>query len=91
MEISIGEYCQFTLRGKMSLIDQYGKFECLKVFDKKRITVFKLFDFHVEVVRVNPVVATIENLDHKVLFDIHRKATSQAIHKPSSRWKRPRQ
>lgn len=51
MEISIGEYCQFTLRGKMNLIDQYGKFECLKVFDKKRITVFKLFDFHVEVVR----------------------------------------
>ena len=40
---------------------------------------------------LNPVVATIENLDHKVLFDIHRKATSQAIHKPSSRWKRPRQ
>ncbi len=51
MEISIGEYCQFTLRGKMNLIENYGKFECLKVFDKKRITVFKLFDFYVEVIR----------------------------------------
>ncbi len=40
---------------------------------------------------LNPVVATIEDLDHKILFDIHRKATSQAIHKamafqPSIDW-----
>ena len=25
---------------------------------------------------LNPIVATIEDLDHKILFDIHRKATS---------------
>lgn len=30
---------------------------------------------------LNPSVANDENLDHKVLFDIHRKATAQAIHK----------
>ena len=30
---------------------------------------------------LNPMVATVEDLDHKVLFDIHRKATAQAIHK----------
>jgi formaldehyde-activating enzyme len=40
---------------------------------------------------LNPVVATLNNLDHKVLFDIHRKATLQAIHKamtfqPSIDW-----
>lgn len=40
---------------------------------------------------LNPMVATVEDLDHKVLFDIHRKATSQAIHKamahePSIDW-----
>ena len=28
-----------------------------------------------------PSVASDDNLDHKILFDIHRKATSQAIHK----------
>ena len=28
-----------------------------------------------------PSVATDDNLDHKILFDIHRKATTQAIHK----------
>lgn len=30
---------------------------------------------------LNPMVATVEDLDHKILFDIHRKATAQAIHK----------
>ena len=30
---------------------------------------------------LNPSVVDDENLDHKILFDIHRKATSQAIHK----------
>ena len=30
---------------------------------------------------LNPMVATAEDLDHKILFDIHRKATANAIHK----------
>ncbi len=30
---------------------------------------------------LNPSVATDDNLDHKILFDIHRKATTHAIHK----------
>ena len=30
---------------------------------------------------LNPSVATDDNLDHKILFDIHRKATKAAIHK----------
>ena len=40
---------------------------------------------------LNPGAATDENLDHKALFDIHRKAMAQAIHKamcnePSIEW-----
>jgi 5,6,7,8-tetrahydromethanopterin hydro-lyase len=40
---------------------------------------------------LNPAVATIKDLDHKILFEIHRKATSLAIHKamafqPSIDW-----
>tara|TARA_B100001778_G_scaffold331912_1_gene337170 strand:- start:433 stop:981 length:549 start_codon:yes stop_codon:yes gene_type:complete len=40
---------------------------------------------------LNPSVIDDKNLDHKILFDIHRKATSQAIHKamknePSIDW-----
>ena len=30
---------------------------------------------------LNPSVITTENLDHKILFDIHRKAMAAAIHK----------
>ena len=30
---------------------------------------------------LNPMVATTKDLDHKVLFDIHRKAMANAIHK----------
>ncbi|MBU0601422.1 MAG: formaldehyde-activating enzyme [Gammaproteobacteria bacterium] len=30
---------------------------------------------------LNPMVATAKDLDHKVLFDIHRKAMARAIHK----------
>lgn len=30
---------------------------------------------------LNPSVVDDKNLDHKILFEIHRKATSQAIHK----------
>jgi len=30
---------------------------------------------------LNPLVATADDLDHKILFDIHRKATTAAIHK----------
>lgn len=33
---------------------------------------------------LNPMVATIEKLDHKILFDIHRDATARAIRKAMS-------
>ncbi|MFA5901325.1 MAG: formaldehyde-activating enzyme [Hyphomicrobium sp.] len=40
---------------------------------------------------LNPMVATIDNLDHKILFNIHREATTRAIEKamrnePSIDW-----
>lgn len=40
---------------------------------------------------LNPSVATTDDLDHKILFDIHRKATAQAIekamnHEPDIDW-----
>ncbi len=40
---------------------------------------------------LSPSIVDVENLDHKILFDIHRKATAQAIHKamthqPSIDW-----
>jgi len=40
---------------------------------------------------LNPGIVEVKDLDHRVLFDIHRKATAQAIHKamtnqPSIDW-----
>ena len=40
---------------------------------------------------LNPLVATADDLDHKILFDIHRKATAEAIrkamnHEPDIDW-----
>lgn len=40
---------------------------------------------------LNPCIVDVKDLDHKILFDIHRKATAQAIHKamnnqPSIDW-----
>jgi 5,6,7,8-tetrahydromethanopterin hydro-lyase len=40
---------------------------------------------------LNPGIVDVKDLDHKILFDIHRKATAQAIHKamtnqPSIDW-----
>lgn len=36
---------------------------------------------------LNPMVATVDNLDHKVLFEIHREATTRAIQK--AMWNEP--
>ncbi len=33
---------------------------------------------------LNPMVADLDDLDHQVLFDIHREATAKAIHKAMS-------
>ncbi|MCB5186081.1 formaldehyde-activating enzyme [Methylobacillus gramineus] len=33
---------------------------------------------------LNPIVVEQDNLDHKILFDIHREATAKAIHKAMS-------
>lgn len=33
---------------------------------------------------LNPIVVDQDNLDHQILFDIHRKATANAIHKAMS-------
>lgn len=30
---------------------------------------------------LNPSIVDVENLDHKILFEVHREATSKAIHK----------
>lgn len=55
MKITKGEYCQFTLQGKIQLLHLYGKVICHKAIDDKGITIFRIFDFYVEVIYNEPM------------------------------------
>ena len=55
MKITKGEYCQFTLQGKIQLLHLYGKAICHKAIDDKAITIFRVFDFYVEVIYIEPM------------------------------------
>lgn len=55
MKITKGEYCQFTLQGKIQLLHLYGRVICRKVIADKGITIFRVFDFYVEVVYSEPM------------------------------------
>ena len=50
MKITKGEYCQFTLQGKIQLLHLYGKVICHKAINDKSITIFRIFNFYVEVI-----------------------------------------
>ena len=50
MKITKGEYCQFTLQGKTQLLHLYGKVICRRTIEDKAITIFRVFDFYVEVI-----------------------------------------
>ena len=55
MKITKGEYCQFTLQGKIQLLHLYGKAICHNTIDDKGITIFRVFDFYVEVIYNEPM------------------------------------
>lgn len=55
MKITKGEYCQFTLQGKIQLLHLYGKVICHKAIDGKDITIFRIFDFYIEVIYSEPM------------------------------------
>ena len=66
MKISKGEFCQLSLLGRIRLLHQYARHICSKTFDTKKITIFKLYDFYVAVIKdlikniiieANPVVS----------------------------------
>ena len=55
MKITKGEYCQFTVQGKIQLLHLYGKVICHKSIDDKGIIILKIFDFYVEVIYSEPM------------------------------------
>jgi len=51
MKITKGEFCQFSLQGRLRLINHYGKMIFSKTIEKYKIQIFKIFDFHVQVIK----------------------------------------
>ena len=74
MKITKGEYCQFTLQGKIQLLHLYGKAICHKAIDDKCITIFRVFDFYVEVIYSEPMNNFIEQAEpiSKSLINFHQ-------------------
>jgi hypothetical protein len=51
MKITKGQFCQFSLQGRLRLINLYGRIIFSKIIEKYKIQVFKIFDFHVQVIK----------------------------------------
>ena len=62
MKITKGEYCQFSLRGKMQLLIEFGNLQGENIIGNKVIQLYKLYDFYVEVLcsRINKKIEHIE-------------------------------
>ena len=54
MILSRSEFCQFSLNARYRLVQEYGKLLVKRGFEKKKISVYKIYDFHVEAVQSIP-------------------------------------
>ena len=72
MKITKGEYCQFSLHGKLQLLDEFGELLCEKSYESRSIRLFRLCDFYVEVMfnKVNSITERAEPIKsfHQFLF-----------------------
>jgi hypothetical protein len=51
MKISKGEYCCFSLHGRVRLLYEYGEIVFSKIIETKKIELYRFFDFYVEVIK----------------------------------------
>ena len=50
MNITKGEYCQFSLRGRLQLLQEFGEYLGGKIMEHKSIQLYRIYDFYVEVI-----------------------------------------
>lgn len=50
MEITRGEYCQFSLTGRLQLLQEFGEFLGVKIIENKSVQLYQIYDFYVEVI-----------------------------------------
>ncbi len=53
MKITRGEYCQFSLTGRLQLLEEFGEFLGVKTIEHKSIQLYQIYDFYVEVIYNN--------------------------------------
>lgn len=71
MKISKGEYCQFSLKGRADLLQEFGSLVLERTFGHKVVRVFLLYDFYVEM---------IYNLQNQEIEKIEPVTSIQLLH-----------
>jgi len=49
MKLTKGEYCQFSLKSRLALLREFGVLVTERYVNNQSIRIFKIYDFHVEV------------------------------------------
>jgi hypothetical protein len=62
MHLSKGEYTQFSLKGKLNLLNEFGTLLTQKKVNETEIKIYYIYDFYVEVFYVEKLVTKVEPL-----------------------------
>ena len=62
MHLSKGEYTQFSLKGKLNLLNEFGTLLTQKKINETEIKIFHIYDFYVEVFYVEKLLTKVEPL-----------------------------
>ncbi len=60
MHLSKGEYTQFSLKGRLNLLNEFGTLLTQKKLNETEIKIFYIYDFYVEVFFIEKLVAKVE-------------------------------
>lgn len=71
MYLSKGEYSQFSLKGRVHLLQEFGMLVKEKFIDNVRIEIFLLYDFYVEVVYTENHITKAEPVLHAGLMEYY--------------------
>ena len=64
MYLSKGEYSQFSLKGRVNLLKEFGTPINEKYIKEIKITIYLLYDFYVEVIYKNDSIIRVEPVKH---------------------------
>ncbi len=65
MYLSKGEYSQFSLKGRLNLLQEFGTLINEKYINEIKITLYLLYDFYVEVIQDNDCIVKAEPLKNE--------------------------